>query len=147
MEVGDDRVYCARKESLPDGNKKVMFVGVRNEGLKMFTEGGTTSPRRFRYGEKGTDYSVYKVLRYHDVLICATSNGLAILNLRPMSDTLKPVFPKTVPKDYKITAIQQVGSTLYASHANLIHCIQLCGDSLTFDTTDTVDDIVNNMYL
>jgi len=146
MEVGDDRVYCARKESLPDGNKKVMFVGVRNEGLKMFTEGGTTSPRRFRYGEKGTDYSVYKVLRYHDVLICATSNGLAILNLRPMSDTLKPVFPKTVPKDYKITAIQQVGSTLYASHANLIHCIQLCGDSLAFDTTDTVDDIVNNMY-
>ncbi|MBO4645730.1 MAG: hypothetical protein J5642_04365 [Bacteroidales bacterium] len=124
--VGGDKVYFAYPETLPDSTK-VTFVGIRNEGLKMYWQSDYTfsNPKIFSYGEKKENYSVYKVIRYKNKLFCSTSNGLAELNLENIGDSLKIIYPKlpqenTVPKDYKIEAMVAAGDKLYLAHKDTL---------------------------
>ena len=124
VKVGDDRVYFVRQDTLK--TKPVTFVGVRNEGIKIFAGGRFSEPQVPPFGFKGNHYSVYRVERFGNWLVCTTSNGLAKLDLLH-PDSLRAVQPDTVQPDYKINAIQRIGDTLYASHDTLLHVICLDG--------------------
>ncbi len=145
--VGDDRVYFVRQDSFPQGTP-VTFVGVRNEGLKIFKDNHFSKPISLTFGSKGHLYSVYKVEREGNWLICATSNGLAKLDLLH-PDSLQALYPSVVQPDYKISAIQRIGDTLYASYDKLIHVIffndKNGSDSLL--RIDTYPDKIQNLYV
>ena len=138
MNVGADKVYFAYPETLSN-TTKMTFVGVRNEGLKLYWDSTFLQHKTFSYGHKKENYSVYKVIRYKNKLLCSTSNGLAELDLDSIKnkDSLKilyPQFPKkdSVPEDYKINAMVVNGDELYFA----------CKDTLiTFDLkkNDTVN--------
>lgn len=143
--VGNDRVYFVRQDTLPN-SKAVTFVGVRNEGLKWFDGNHFDKPHMLKFGKKGYHYSVYRVERDSDWLICATSNGIAILNLNKL-DSLQPIFPDTVADDYKISSLQRIDSVLYASHDKFIHKVELGnGQPRCNKKTDTCKNIINNLY-
>ena len=143
--VGDNRVYFVYQDTIPN---PVTFIGVRNEGLKLFHNNHFDQPTTFKFGEKGIRYSVYRVERYRNWLICATSNGVALLNLDSIGDSLQPIWPDTVADDYKISAIQRIGDTLYASHDSLIHIIQLGEKKPKYlkDLDIPCRDKINNLY-
>lgn len=145
--VGDNRVYFVRQDTFPDGTP-VTFVGVRNEGLKVFKGHQFSKPNSIIFGVKKHHYSVYKVERDGNWLICATSNGLAKLDLLH-PDSLQALYPSIVQPDYKISAIQRIGDTLYASHDTLIHVIFFDNKkgSNSLLRTDTFPDIIRNLYV
>lgn len=88
LKVGYNRpVYCA---SFSDFG---LFVGVSNAGLKLFLKEKTI---QYWHPQKGKEYAVYKVLKCGDTLFCATSSGLAWVDLDNLKDTLlKPIYPDT----------------------------------------------------
>ena len=145
--VGDNRVYFVRQDTFPDGTP-VTFVGVRNEGLKVFKGHQFSKPNSIIFGVKKHHYSVYKVERDGNWLICATSNGLAKLDLLD-PDSLQALYPSIVQPDYKISAIQRIDDTLYASHDTLIHVIFFDNKkgSNSLLRTDTFPDIIRNLYV
>lgn len=130
--VGSDMVYVAREYALPD-SERAMFVGVRNEGVKMY-EGCRfdSAPHLFTYGKKGKNYSVYRVEKHGHFLYCATSNGIARLDMSNIGDSLTLVYPllDEVPDDYKIGAMRIIGDSLYFSHKDTVFTYDLKGDSL-----------------
>ena len=122
VDVGSDKVYFVYQTTLPDSNStKATFVGVRNEGLKMYLNNDFQAPPKiFIYGEKGIHYSVYKVIPFGNKILCSTSNGIAELELKDMvsmGDSIKIIYPKlpndSVPADYKITAMVASNDQLF----------------------------------
>jgi len=110
LQISNDKVYCSFQDSLG------LFVGIRNEGLFFYPNNNISSKQRFKLSHKGLNYSVYDVDRNGDTLFCATSNGLAILNLSgKLSDWLTPIYPyrNTVPRDYRIRSVKCIRDTLY----------------------------------
>ncbi len=96
--------------------KDSLFVSVSNEGLKMYY-GDTNQPKKvYKFGAKKYSYSVYKILRIGDTLLCATSNGLAKLDLSCTDcDSLQLLYPDCIRNDYKIKDIKisSDGTKLY----------------------------------
>lgn len=130
--VGSDMVYVAREYALPN-SERAIFVGVRNEGIKMY-EGCRfdRTPHLFTYGKKGKNYSVYRVEKHGDFLYCATSNGIARLDLSNPGDSLVLVHPALdeVPDDYKIGAMRMIGDLLYFAHKDTLFTYDLTEDRL-----------------
>lgn len=125
VEVGNDKVYFAHLDTLSEEGA-VAFVGVRNEGLKMYSiSQGYHYVRTFKYGIKDTNYSVYKVIRYNDELYCSTSNGLAKLHLNPTADSLVPCYPDTVPPDFKVAAMVRWNQNIVFAHGDSLFYFDL----------------------
>lgn len=151
--VGDNRVYFVRQDTFPDGTP-VTFVGVRNEGLKIFKGHQFSKPDSIVFDIKKYHYSVYKVEHLGNWLICATSSGLAkldLLKLQQSKDSLQVVHPNTVKKDYKISSIQCIGDTLYASHDSLLLIVPLDDNEepkdIIYHTEKNFKRIIHNLYI
>ena len=115
LRVGNHRpVYVAYPSDLG------LFVGVSNEGLKLFSSYGKSDRKpKHQYllqlnGDTcTTEYAVYKMLRFGDTLFCATSNGLAWLKLSNLKDTiLKSLYPNIYLPDCKIEHLYLEGDSL-----------------------------------
>lgn len=145
IHVGSDKVYTVRLDTLPDSSS-VYFVGVRNEGLKMFRKGDFSQTCIFSYGIKSKNYSVYRVERYGQQLFCSTSNGLAVLDLAHC-DSLKPLYPSTseVSSDYMVKSMQRFGSTLFIAHDNELIVFDLNKNSA--GTVIKRGSNIRNLYL
>lgn len=91
-------IYCA----YPMGDS--LFIGTSDEGLKLISRTGD-SLCSFIFPNKGYKYAVYKILCHEDTLFCATSNGLAMLKLKPfIPNTLQVLYPDNNPKDTTVPA-------------------------------------------
>lgn len=114
--VGKHSVYFA---CLIDNDN--LFVGVSDEGLKKYSGDGKQLKEQYKLvgkdKNKGYNYSVYKVLHIGDTLLCATSNGLAMLDLDcPQHDTnLQLLFPDSIKPDFKIDQIMLSPDSLKVS--------------------------------
>lgn len=147
-EVGFDKVYFAHQETLHNSTK-VTFVGVRNEGLKIYWDSTFSQRKTFSYGHKKENYSVYKAIRYKNKLLCSTSNGLAELDLDNITelDSLKILYPQfpqkdSVPKDYKINAMVAKGDTLFLAHKDTLITFDLTKND-TYKTEKQAGEIKN----
>ncbi|MCR4965617.1 MAG: hypothetical protein K6A41_08185, partial [Bacteroidales bacterium] len=101
--VGDNHsVHVAKRY-----NSDILFVGVSDEGLKRYdTRDMRKEPRRYRLPGKDYQYAVYKILIDGDTILCATSQGLAMLDLSSDCDSLSLLYPKNVRDDYKATDVR-----------------------------------------
>lgn len=131
VNVGEDKVYFAKPIKLSDSTRG-MLVGVRNEGIKLFSRNFSVL-KRYTYGVKERNYSVYKVEQRGNKLLCATSNGLATFelpqSLDSLTDTLKVVHPSSkennVPADYKIDAMCLIEDSLFFAREDTLFVMSL----------------------
>lgn len=86
-----------------------LFVGVSNEGLKLFSTHGKRDRKpkhKYMHPTKKDQFAIYKVVEHENMLYCATSNGLARLDLSKLdNDTLEHLYPKNIGKklpEYRI---------------------------------------------
>lgn len=86
-----------------------LFVGVSNEGLKLFSTHGKRDRKpkhKYMHPTKKDHFAIYKVVEHENMLYCATSNGLARLDLSKLdNDTLEHLYPKNIGKklpEYRI---------------------------------------------
>ena len=137
LRVGNHRpVYVAYPSDLG------LFVGVSNEGLKLFSSYGKSDrkPKQYLLQLNGdtctTEYAVYKVLKFGDTLFCATSNGLYWLNLSNLKDTiLKSLYPNRKLPDCKIERLYLEGDSLKVYYNDSILSFNLSGKFNTQHTS------------
>lgn len=125
INVGNRPIYCAYRYNSD------LFVGMSNEGLKLFSKDGTKK-LQYIHPKKGKEYAVYQVLKCGNQLYCATSNGLARLNLSKMAEdtTLQLLYPDSTVDlpDCKIERLSLMGNTLEVLSNDSILSFDIQGD-------------------
>lgn len=143
--IGKRSVYCIYPY------KNDLFVGISDDGLKLYSKTGDCKCHYHlgqRNGNKNYYYSVYGVSIDRDTLFCATSSGLAMLDLKSSDiDSLQLLYPESTPTlpDCKYNNVWLFGDTLKAlSNDSLLSFVRGRYDSIVWKAPCTMDKLKEN---